>query len=115
MKEVLISIRPEWCELIERGQKTIEVRKTKPKIDTPFKCYIYCTKSSKKYQTVANHMVLNDDELFKLPNGKIKYGNSIELMGYDDYSKDNFLNGKVIGEFICDRIKKFRADNGIQT
>ena len=115
MKEVLISIKPKWRELIANGQKTIEVRKTKPKLDTPFKCYIYCTKSSKKYQTVANHMVLNDDELFKLPNGKIKYGNSIELMGYDDYSKDNFINGKVIGEFICDRIKKFRADNGIQT
>lgn len=115
MKEVLISIQPKWCELIEKGQKTIEVRKTKPKIDTPFKCYIYCTKSSNKYQTVVKSMVLNDDELFKLPNGKIKYGNSIELIGYDDYSEDNFLNGKVIGEFICDRIKKFRADNGIQT
>lgn len=25
MNEVLISIRPEWCELIEKGQKTIEV------------------------------------------------------------------------------------------
>ena len=115
MKEVLISIQPKWCELIANGTKTVEVRKTKPKLNTPFKCYIYCTKSSKKYQTVANHMVLNDDELSKLPNGKIKYGNSIELMGYDDYSKDNFLNGKVIGEFICERIKKFRADNGIQT
>lgn len=115
MKEVLISVRSEWCELIVRGQKTIEVRKTKPKLETPFKCYIYCTKSSKKYQTVAKPMVLNDDELFKLPNGKIKYGNSIELIAYHNYSKDNFLNGKVIGEFICDRIKKFRADNGIQT
>lgn len=115
MKEVLISIRPEWCELIANGTKTVEVRKTRPKIETPFKCYIYCTKPSKKYQTVAGSMVLNDDELFKLPNGEIKYGNSIELIAYDNYSEDNFLNGKVIGEFICDRIKNFRADNGIQT
>ena len=44
-KAVLISIRPKWCELIANGQKTIEVRKTKPKIQTPFKCYIYCTQS----------------------------------------------------------------------
>lgn len=43
MKAVLISIRPKWCELIANGQKTIEVRKTRPKIETPFKCYIYCT------------------------------------------------------------------------
>ena len=44
MKSVLISIRPKWCELIASGRKTIEVRKTRPKIPVPFKCYIYCTK-----------------------------------------------------------------------
>ncbi len=43
MKSVLISIQPKWCELIASGKKTVEVRKTKPKIETPFKCYIYCT------------------------------------------------------------------------
>lgn len=40
-KAVLISIRPEWCQKIMAGRKTIEVRKTRPKMDTPFKCYIY--------------------------------------------------------------------------
>ena len=39
---VLISIRPKWCEKIIGGEKTIEVRKTRPKLQTPFKCYIYC-------------------------------------------------------------------------
>ena len=43
MKAVLISIQPKWCELIASGKKTVEVRKTKPKLETPFKCYIYCT------------------------------------------------------------------------
>ena len=43
MKAVLLSIQPKYCELIASGKKTIEVRKTSPKIDTPFKCYIYCT------------------------------------------------------------------------
>lgn len=46
-KAVLISIQPKWCELIASGKKTVEVRKSRPKIDTPFKCYIYCTKSPK--------------------------------------------------------------------
>lgn len=41
MIAVLISIRPKWCEKIISGEKTIEVRKTRPKMDTPFKCYIY--------------------------------------------------------------------------
>lgn len=43
-KAVMISIKPEWCELIAKKEKTIEVRKTRPKIKTPFKCYIYETK-----------------------------------------------------------------------
>lgn len=42
---VLLPIKPKWCELIASGKKTIEVRKTRPKIETPFKCYIYCTKT----------------------------------------------------------------------
>ncbi len=47
MKEILISIQPKWCELIVRGKKTVEIRKTKPKIEPPFKVYIYCTKAPK--------------------------------------------------------------------
>ncbi len=36
-KAVMISIRPKWCEKIVNGEKTIEVRKTRPKLETPFK------------------------------------------------------------------------------
>lgn len=43
MKAVLLSDKPKWCDLIASGKKTIEVRKTRPKIDTPFKVFIYCT------------------------------------------------------------------------
>lgn len=43
MKAILISIKPKYCELIASGKKTVEVRKTKPKIETPFKVYIYQT------------------------------------------------------------------------
>ena len=45
-KAVLISIRPKWCEKIASGEKTVEVRKTRPKLETPFKCYIYRTKAA---------------------------------------------------------------------
>lgn len=37
---VLMSIKPKWCELIASGKKTVEIRKTKPLIDTQFTCYI---------------------------------------------------------------------------
>ena len=40
-KAVLISIRPMWTQKIMSGQKTVEVRKTRPKMNPPFKCYIY--------------------------------------------------------------------------
>lgn len=43
MKAVLLSIRPNWCKLIWSGMKTVEVRKTRPTLETPFKAYIYCT------------------------------------------------------------------------
>ena len=44
-KAVLISIRPEWVKKILAGEKTLEVRKNRPDMGTPFKCYIYCTNS----------------------------------------------------------------------
>ena len=109
-KAVLISIKPKWCELIAKGSKNIEIRKSRPKLETPFKCYIYCTKPDKSYQTKCGSMVLNDDELYRHPAEGIKHGNSIELMCRDDYSNNNFLNGKVIGEFVCDRIDEYRAE-----
>ncbi len=83
MKSVLISIQPKWCKLIASGKKTVEVRKTKPKIDTPFKCYIYCTLSG-------------SNEFFKEDcNGDIAEWNR---------SKMALKKGKVIGEFVCDAI-----------
>ena len=84
MREVLISIKPKWCELIVSGKKTVEVRKTKPKLETHFKVYIYCTKDN----TFAEKTLRGFDE-----NGKaIHY-------------KAN--KGKVIGEFVCDHIDPF--------
>lgn len=75
-KAVMLSIRPKWVEKIVSGEKTIEVRKTRPKLDTPFKCYIYCT-------------------LPKYPH---------EDFIATDYPMPQFYGGgKVIGEFICDR------------
>lgn len=44
MQAVLLSIRPEWSRKIVTGEKTIEVRKTKPvKAKLPFLCYLYET------------------------------------------------------------------------
>ena len=50
-KAVLISIRPEWVGKIITGEKTVEIRKTRPKMETPFKCYIYRKKGT------ASHII----------------------------------------------------------
>lgn len=86
MKAVLISIQPKWCELIAAGKKILEVRKTRPKLETPFKCYIYCTLSG-------------SNEFFKDDlNGDVAAWNR---------GKWGERKGNVIGEFICDNIMCF--------
>ena len=91
-KAIMLSIRPKWVEKIANGEKTIEVRKTRPKLDTPFKCYIYCT-------------------LPKYPH---------EDFITTDYPRPQFYGGgKVIGEFTCDAITRvnicgFWDDSGKQ-
>lgn len=40
----MLSIRPKYCDDIVRLFKTWEIRKNKPNLPTPFKCYIYRTK-----------------------------------------------------------------------
>lgn len=91
-KAVLISIQPKWCELIASGKKTIEVRKTKPKLKPPFKCYIYCTKPREK---IFYHGEYYNDLLYK------DFWSDELLCGC---TMGDALNGKVIGEFVCDRI-----------
>ena len=40
---VLVSIHPKYCDLIFSGDKRVELRKTKPKVEPPFKVYVYQT------------------------------------------------------------------------
>ena len=76
---VLISIRPEWVEKILSGEKTLEVRKTRPKLEAPFKVYIYCTAGNLSYE-VNNGMMCN------ISGGKL-----------------------VVGDFVCDRVETIKV------
>ena len=73
-KAVLISIRPKWVEKIASGEKTIEVRKTRPKLATPFKAYLYVTAGNLSY---------------RCPNGMICHCNG---------------GRAVIGEYVCNKV-----------
>lgn len=91
---ILLSTNPVWCEKIFHivnyapsgepiGEKRFEVRKTRPKIETPFKVYVYETQE-KKFKDIGVHW---------------KNGQTFE-----------HHIGKVIGEFICDAILEWDED-----
>lgn len=100
MKAVLISIRPEWCDLIIRGQKTLEVRRTRPKLETPFRVYVYCTKAPQQLITI-----FKDGE--ETMDGEIHHGKPV-FVKFDKLLPDS-VRGKtqmVVGEFVCDDIRR---------
>lgn len=83
MKAVLMSIRPEWCEKILNGEKTVEIRKSCPAHGTPFKAYIYCT-------------LAGSDSLFM--NALNRDVAAWNRGGWPE------KKGRVIGEFTCKKI-----------
>lgn len=98
MKSVLISIQPKWCELIASGKKTVEVRKTKPKIETPFKCYIYCTKGKPIFtQSAFCDEVSNGRVVGEFVCNNISY---IEA-GYDTNGDKHLYNTAFIERRMC--------------
>lgn len=86
MKAVMLSIKPKYCELIASGKKKIEVRKTRPKIETPFKCLIYECKGKEV------------SKIIDIP--KEQGGGVLDYYEYEGC-------GKVIGEFVCDKIYQY--------
>ena len=91
MKSVLISIRPEWVHKILDGKKTIEIRKNRPKIETPFKCYIYMTSGGWEWRDPFSTAIVPHAEGSEMYNGA----------------------QRVVAEFTCDRIDPIRVfDNG---
>lgn len=81
-KAVLISIRPEWAAKIVTGKKTVEIRKTRPNLEYPFRCYIYLAKQRKPLTLRTNR--------------------GASWMRYD---------GRVIAEFICTGISEIKPAN----
>lgn len=86
MKTILMSIRPQWCNLIFGGYKVIELRKTIPRdILTPFKCFVYETMArlEEPWMDEDGHMIWRG-------------------------------SGMIVGEFVCNMIYKLNCDsNGI--
>lgn len=91
MKSVLISIQPKWCELIASGKKTIEMRKTAPKLETPFKCYIYMTATKERCRFLGMHN--------RLPKWQRRY-----------FERKSKSHKQAVNEFAEDFHEKCRTD-----
>ena len=94
-KAVLASVRPLYCYYYAIGRKTLELRKTCPKLDGPFKVYIYCTQKS----YLLSYPFRGSYKFFDTNNKK-------------DANLYKHHEGKVVGEFICDSVYTVKNDNG---
>lgn len=82
MNKILMSIKPQWSAKIFNGEKTVEVRRTRPKLEPPFEVLVYETKG----------------QFIKSVKG------ACTTYGYG--------RGKVIGSFVCDKITCCQAYYG---
>ena len=96
MKSVLISVHPKWwkkiCTVIGHDEKfkliyekSVEVRKTRSKLDVPFKVFIYETKATDRSRLIV---YIDGDEPSEYYRGC----------------------GKVVGEFVCKCISEWHVD-----
>ena len=84
-KKILMSIKPHWAEKIFTNIKTIEVRRTRPKLEPPFEVLVYQTKKV-------------------IPLKEFQESNRIYC------AKLLRAKGKVIGSFICDKITRYESE-----
>lgn len=88
---VIASVKGRWCLKIFGLLKLFELRKTIPNLPTPFKVLVYCSKVTAP----------NKDTCFL----DLFWGAHPKLVGVA--LKDTIqVNGKIIGEFVCDGIEK---------
>ena len=102
VKSIMAAIGSRECEELANGRQHIILEKTKPKINAPFKVYIYCT--NKKPYLVWGDVFRGN-----------WYTEFTHISGYSRKDAEKIwevFNGNVIGETICDKcIKLFRIGN----
>lgn len=132
MKAVMISIRPEWCEKIASGEKTMEIRKTAPKLEPPFKVYIYQTKHREHNgptysdgkvigefvcDAIMSHCEMANADMAEY-QGRIKreklfeYANGRELFGWHISDLVIYDNPKKLSEFCSYDARIYIGENG---
>lgn len=93
-KAILISIKPKYVAAILNGKKTIEIRKSVPKVKLPIDVYIYCTKG--KYEMGK----FNSDKKYHEIRDDCCYAG-----GWSRGLPDETVNGQVVAKFTLNKVE----------
>lgn len=100
MKEILISIQPQWVAKILNGEKLFEIRKSIPRCLLPCKVYIYCTKHGRPL-------------VFGSPCPSYIEDKYIQTYNWSKQEADKIwgnLQGKVVAEFTLNEVKEYECE-----
>ena len=97
---VLAAIHAAYCEPIFLLKKLCEIRKNKPNLKPPFRVLVYCTMRRP-----------GENFLFLDKYGSLLRPGWVFPQTYQTAVRMGMLplNGRILGEFVCDRIAEFKV------
>lgn len=105
MRNILISIKPEYVAKILNGDKTTEIRKTAPKCELPCKVYIYCTKE----KSYLDRLVQNHNAFYYTVRELVDFDADDYGLYYDIAGK----NGEVVAEFTLKQVDEIKMPTNL--
>lgn len=110
MKAIIQSYSPEEVERIARGEQTIKICKTAPKLETPFKVYMYCTKERMtRVPSLYAYLHKNEPRVCAEYGTIEKWGEIGDVIVNPHLASKHVsfgMHGKVIGSFVCDKVEE---------
>lgn len=96
MTAVMLSLKPEIVQRIIERRQSVIIKLTCAKTALPFKCYVYCKHGKLLFfPKYREKELLSDCSCFETSPKHHKLYNQ--------------LKGRVVGEFICEYIEKFKV------
>ena len=93
MKSVLLSVKPELAQRVIEGRQKILLKMSQPRIETPFKCYLYCKHGKLlSFSKHAGFSFVADCSPFITTEKWL--------------NEPGQLNGRIFGEFVCEFVRK---------
>lgn len=97
MKSVLLSLKPQWWELMKTGEKTLEIRKSRPRdIDLPARVLVYLPKPEGRIvgEFLVGHFAKTDKV------GGLERRSMVPRWQLEEYAKGNILYGWTVDDVV---------------